>query len=55
MYIFNSPDHQYACALENSRMMQARSQNRDLGYPGFLVEVRTIPSGGILRRCGGGT
>jgi len=24
MHIFNSPDHQYACALENSRMMQAR-------------------------------
>jgi hypothetical protein len=32
MYIFNSPDHQYACALENSRMMQAKDNSRQIGH-----------------------
>jgi len=37
MHIFNSPDHQYACALENSRMMQVSCFSHLLNPPKYLL------------------
>jgi len=49
MHIFSRPDHQYACAQTDSRMMQARNLTKLMPFPVSMIRSseikRSTPSG----------